>query len=194
MVETEEEERDIILDANNVTMDNFCQSPVTANTKGENVNAIFTSERRNILEMLAETLKGLTLDSTINDSAYYNSDEYDAEGDPKIDPLLATHISDGKKRKVTDTDTTNGNPPQKLLINQTLLMIILPIDPRVEDGVPAGRGNTYARQTPASKVIVTDTARRGAHVFWTPGDVSWTDRDGTTPWYRNTTMISHRFN
>ena len=75
----------MISDANNVTMDTFCQSPVTTNTQGENVNTIFTNERRNTLDMLAETLKGLTLDLTINDSVYYNSDEDDAESDPKSD-------------------------------------------------------------------------------------------------------------
>ena len=59
-------------------MDTFCQSPITTNTQGENANAIFTSERQNNLNMLAEILKGLTLDSKINDSAYYNLDEDDA--------------------------------------------------------------------------------------------------------------------
>ena len=47
MAETEAEERNIILDANNVTMDNFCQSLVTTNTQGENANTILTSERPN---------------------------------------------------------------------------------------------------------------------------------------------------
>ena len=56
---------------------------------------------------MAETLKGLTLHSTINYSTYYNSDIDDAEFDPKSDPLVATNTSDGKKRKVTDTDTNN---------------------------------------------------------------------------------------
>ena len=79
--ETEEEERNIILDANDVTMDTFCQYPVTTNTQGENANTIFTSERQNTSDMLAEMLKGLTLGSTINDPAYYNSYEDDAEGD-----------------------------------------------------------------------------------------------------------------
>ena len=94
-------------------MDNFCQSPNTTNTQGEITNAIFTSERRNNLYMLAVTLKGLTLDSKINNSEYYVSDKDDVEGNPKSDPLLATHSSDGKKRKVTYTDTTNINSPQK---------------------------------------------------------------------------------
>ena len=62
MAETEEEENIIILDTDNVTMDTFCQSPVTTNTQGDNAKAIFTSERRNTLDMLEETLKGLTLD------------------------------------------------------------------------------------------------------------------------------------
>ena len=97
MVETEEEEYDIILDDTNVTMDTFCQSPVMTNTQGENANPIFTSERRNNLDMLVETLKGLTLDSTINDSAYDYSDEDVTEENPKSDPLVATHTSDCKK-------------------------------------------------------------------------------------------------
>ena len=109
MAETEEEERNIITGVNNVTMDTFCHSPVTTNTQGENANTIFTSERRITLGIVAETLKVLTLHSKIKDSAYYNSDKDDAESDPKSDPLVATHTSDRKKRKVTDTDTTNGN-------------------------------------------------------------------------------------
>ena len=75
MEETEEMERNTILDANNVTMDTFCQSPVTTNTQEENTNAILINERRNNSDTLAETLKGLTIDSTINDSEYYNSDK-----------------------------------------------------------------------------------------------------------------------
>ena len=40
IADTEEEERNIISDANNVTMDTFCQSPFTNNTHGDNANAI----------------------------------------------------------------------------------------------------------------------------------------------------------
>ena len=43
--------------------------------------------------MLVEKLKGLMLDSTIKDSAYYNSDKDDAESDPKSDPLVARKLS-----------------------------------------------------------------------------------------------------
>ena len=67
MVEEELEELKIISDANNVTLDTFCKSPIKTNTQGENGN---TSERRNNLNALAEMLKGLTIDSTIRDSAH----------------------------------------------------------------------------------------------------------------------------
>ena len=68
-----------------MTMDTLCQSSVTTNTQGENAHAIFTSERRKTSDMLAETIKGLMLDSTIDDSTYYNSDEDDTEINPKSD-------------------------------------------------------------------------------------------------------------
>ena len=96
VVEMEENKRNIISDANNVTIDSLCQSPITTNTQGDNVNSILTSKRQKKLDVLTERLKVLTNDSTINDSAYYNSDKNDAESDPKSDPLVATHTSDRK--------------------------------------------------------------------------------------------------
>ena len=132
------------------------------------------------MDMLAETLKGLTLDSTSNNYAYYNSEKSDTEGDPKSYTVVDTHTRGGKKRKVTDTDTTNGNYPQKLLINRTLPMIIPTIEPRIVDGIAASRGTTHERQNPALKVIVTDVALSGARVFRTPADVSQMGRDGSS--------------
>ena len=73
-------------------------------------------------------------------------------------------------------------------------MIILPIDPRISDGVVAGRGTTHVLHTPASKMIITDAARSGARVFRTPGCVSWTYKDGTTPRNSNTSISSPRLN
>ena len=96
MAETEEEELNAKHNANNVTMDTFCQSPATINTQSNNSNV--ANERQISLEILVETIKlfkGLTLQSTINDFAYYNSEEDVAESDPKSDPLVATHTSDG---------------------------------------------------------------------------------------------------
>ena len=94
-------------------MDNFChQSPVTTNSQGEIAN--MTNERQISSDIWAERIKGfnaLTIQSKIKDSAYYNSEEDDAESDPNSDPKVATHTSEGKKRKVADTDTTNRNSP-----------------------------------------------------------------------------------
>ena len=101
-----------------MTMYTFYQYPVTINTQVEIANV--TNERPISLDILAETIKvfkGLKLQSTINDSEYYNSEKDDTESNPKMDQLVATHISDGNKRKFTDTNTTNINYPQKLLIN-----------------------------------------------------------------------------
>ena len=86
----------------NFTVDIFSQTPVTPNTQGQNENIILTSEKRNNLDALAETLKVLT----INNSGYYESESAntnDAKGDPTSDQKVATHPSDRKKRKVTDT-------------------------------------------------------------------------------------------
>ena len=100
-------------------MDNLFQSPFTINTQRKNANN--TNERRISSEILAETIKlfnGLTIQSKINDSVYSNSEEDVAESDPKSDPLVATHTSDGNERKITDTDTTKGNSPHKLSTNR----------------------------------------------------------------------------
>ena len=131
-------------------------------------------------------LKGLTLDSTINNSAYYNLDEDDAESDPKSDPLVATYTSERKKRKVTDTDKTNGNSPQKLLINRTLPIIIPSNDLKITKGIEAGRGTTHAGQTIALKVIIRDAAR----VFQDPTVVNRTETDRTIPLDSNNSIRS----
>ena len=54
-------------DTHNITVDIFRQTPITTDTQGENKNTILTSEEQNILDTLAETLKGLT----INDAECY---------------------------------------------------------------------------------------------------------------------------
>ena len=128
----EEKERKAKHNANNVTMDTFCQSPVTINTQRKNENV--ENERRISLGVLEETIKGfkgLTLQSTINDYAYYNSEE-DVDGsDPKINSLVAIHTIDVNEGKITDTDTTNGNSPQKLLTNREIPVIIQGVIPPV---------------------------------------------------------------
>ena len=61
-----------------------------------------TSEKRNNLDALAETLNGLT----INNAGYYESyseNVNEEKGDPANDTKVATNTSDRNKRKVTDT-------------------------------------------------------------------------------------------
>ena len=113
--ETEEEE----CNANNVTIDTFIQTPVTTNTPREKKDV--TNERRISLDSLTETLKGfnrLTLQSTINDSAFDHSNKNVTKSEPKGDHLISTHTNDRKKIKITNADTIKVNFPQKILTNR----------------------------------------------------------------------------
>ena len=152
----EEEERN----ATNVTTYNFIQTPITTNAQ---INKIDVANERQISsESLAETIKGfnkLTLQSTINDSAYDHSNKNVAESDPESDPLVDTHTSDGKKRKITDTDTTKGNSPHKLLTNREIPAIIQGVIPPVKqttaDGVATSGRVLHAVRAVLHKEIVT---------------------------------------
>ena len=105
-------------------MDTFYNhSPITNNTQGEIANmtsfhftispshreiASMTSKRSISLDIMEETINGfneLPIQSTINNSAYDNSEEDDAEMDPNINPKVATY-------------TKNGNSPHILLTNR----------------------------------------------------------------------------
>ena len=197
MAEKEEEELNIILDANNMTMDTFFQSLTMTNSQEDIANV--TIERYISLDITAETIKGfngLALQSTINDFTYYNSEEDDAESYPNSDPKVATHISDGKKGKVADTDTTNRNYQQKLLINQLIpeiiSVVIPPTDPWIMYGVAASSGTLHARQMISLKEIVTDAVRSGARVFNDPTAVNWKDMDRMISQCRNTIRMVER--
>ena len=144
------------LDDHNVTVDTFFQSHVT---QEENVKMILTSERRIYSEIMAETIKGLT----INKSGYYNSEKNDAEGDPKIDPKVENHNSGRNKRKVTDI--TNRNPPQKLLRNRTLPIISTKIDPQIPYRVATCGGTPHVSVASTLKVVVTDAACSSARIL-----------------------------
>ena len=132
----------------------------------------------------------MTIQSTIKYSAYYHSDENDAESDPKSDPLVATCTSDGKKIKSTDNETNNGNYSQKLFIKPIIPEIIPvvnpPFDQTTADGVAASGGNFHAVCTILSNEIVMDTARSAAHIFKHHMVVNWKDKNGTIPWDGNT--------
>ena len=121
----------------------------------------------------------MTIQSTINDSAYSNSDEDEAESDPKSDPKVATHTSDGNKRKVTDTDTTKGNYRHKLLMNRLIPdiipVVIPPINHMTVDGVSSSGGTFHAHRMIISKDIAMDATRSAAFVFKYPPLVNWMD-------------------
>ena len=71
-------------------MDTFSQ---TLNTQRENENTILKSEKRDNLDVLTETLKGLT----INDSGYYEPESANAnneKGYPASNLQVATHTTD----------------------------------------------------------------------------------------------------
>ena len=147
-----------------------------------------TNERQIASDILKETIKyfhGVMIQSTIRNSAYYDSEEHDAVSDPKSDSLVATSTSNGNKRKITDTDTTNGNSPHRLISNQIIPKIIpgaiYPIDQTIMEYVAGIVETLDAHQTVISKEIVTDVAHSGARIFRTPREVRRTGRDGTTP-------------
>ena len=135
------------------------------------------NEKRISSDILAEKIKGfngLTIQSTSNDSAYYNSEEDDAESDPTSDQKEATHTSDGNKRKLTDTDTTNVNYPRKLLINRLIPEIttvtIPPIDQTITEDTEGCGETLHVGRTILSNKIFTDVARSAVRVIRTPTD------------------------
>ena len=72
----EEEEEEIENNINNITINTSFQSPVALNA--QNKYATMSLERRLASGILAETIqsfKGCTIQSTINNSIYYESDE-----------------------------------------------------------------------------------------------------------------------
>ena len=110
--------------------------------------AILTSDGLNNSDVMAETLKGLT----INNTRYYKSDsakENDTKGDPESNPKVATHTSDGNKRKVTDT--SNRDLQQKLLSNLTLPIITMTIEPHIYNRVDTCRWTPHTIATPLTK-------------------------------------------
>ena len=127
----------ITSDAHNVTVDTFSQK---SHTQKDNENMILKSDKLDKSDALEEMLKGLT----INDAEYYESDSAnanDAKGNPSSDPKIATHTSDGKKRKVMDT--SNRDLQRKLFSNRTLLIITTTMDPGMGDRAVTCRASPH---------------------------------------------------
>ena len=90
------------MDANNVTADIFSHTP---NTQRDNANTIFTSEKLDKSDYLADELSYFT----INNAKYYASNSVtarDAQGDLTRDPKTVTHTRNVKEKLI---DTSNGN-------------------------------------------------------------------------------------
>ena len=103
----------------------------------------------------------------------------DAKGDPASDPKIATHNSDGKKIKVTDT--SNKYLQQKLLSNQNLPIITTTIDPRIDNRAATCGASPYELTTPQMVEVMTDATRSSAQIVQTPRRVSRIGRNGATP-------------
>ena len=82
----------------------------------------------------------------------------DPKSDPSNNPKVATHI-------------TNGKYTQKLLINPTIPVIIVPINQLVTDNVTGIQDILGLRQTVLPKLSVTDAAGSCARIFQTPRKV-----------------------
>ena len=95
-------EEEYLLDTNNVTMDTFSHMP---NTKRENENVIFTSNKIDKSDELLYALKNLTIKNTI----YYASNSAtatDSQVNITRDPKTVTNTINSKEKV---TDTRNGN-------------------------------------------------------------------------------------
>ena len=138
----------------------------------------------------------MTIDSKINDSAHYHLEEDDAEIDTNSNPKVATHTSYGKKIKVTDTGTINGNYPHKLLISRIILeiipVIVPPFNQTNADEVVASGSTFHAVRAALHKEIVMGLARSAARILKDPPVVNWKDAGSTTPQYINTVGMPSR--
>ena len=154
-------EEESISDADNITADTIIH---TSNTQRENANVIFTSEKLDKSDEMADALKDLI----INDAGYHESDTAtasDAQVDPTRDPKTVTHISNGKGKVM---ETSNGNFKQKLLSNRNLPVVVPTMAP-------------HTLLTPATKEFVVDPALGDAWVNRTPQQVSQAEIDRSIP-------------
>ena len=90
----------------------------------------------------------------------------DAKGCPESDPKTVTHTSDGKKIKLTDT--SNIVLQKKMLINQTLTIFTMTMDPRIENMIATCGGTPHTFATPTTKKVITNAALRSMRVKCTP--------------------------
>ena len=121
----------------------------------------------------------------INDS----EELVDAVSDPKSDPSSDRNVANY---------TTNGNFPQNLLMSRFVPKIIQgaigPINQLVTEGVTVIQDILGSHNMVLPKVSVAYAARSGTRIFWTPGEVSSTGRDGSTSRDVNSAVATARLN
>ena len=100
-----------------------------------------------VTDDLADRLKDLT----INDAECYVSKppiENDEKGNPAINHNTVNHTSDGKGKVM---NTSNGNSQQKLLSDRTLPVVILTINPRIDNRIAPIEGASQTLFTSVKK-------------------------------------------
>ena len=155
-------------------MDTFSH---TSNTQRENTNAIFTSEKLDKSDKLADALNDLT----INDTKYYESNTAtvsDAQSNITHNMESVTHSNNGNE---TPTNTSNGNVEQKLLSNQTIPVVILTMNPRIEQRTALIVVAHQTLLTPSTKEVFVEVASGGTWVNMTLQQVSRKGVDRSTP-------------
>ena len=105
-------------------------------------------------------------------------------------------VGDGNEVRITDTDTTKGNSPHKLLTNRDIPAIvqgvITPVNQTTVDGVATSGGDVHAVHAVFCKDIVMGATRSATGVLKYPPVVNWKDTGKTILVYRNTIGIPPR--
>ena len=199
----EQQEEEIERNIYNITRDTSFQSAHTKNVQKKYAN--WSLERRlaaGVLDKMVKEFNECTIQSdkqvdTIIDSkehvdarnwlrndsaeqvdAISDSEKLVVDGsDPKSDPSVATHTTNG----ISATDTTNRIWTQKLFINPTIQAVVRPITPLVTVVVEVAQEILSPHHTSLTQVNGTDVARPCACIFRTTGNVIGTERDRATP-------------
>ena len=138
----------------------------------------------------------LKLQSTINNYKDDHLHKNIAEINPKSNPLVSTCTREGNKIKITDTDTTNRNYPQKLLTNREIPAIVQgvipPVNQTTADGVATSGWTFHAVRAVLHKDIVPSVTCSAAVALKYPLVVNWKDTSGKIPVDRNTVRMPPR--
>ena len=118
---------------------------------------------------------------TINDSKYYESNKstaIDTQGDLTRNMEIVTHTSNANE---TVTDTSNGKFEQKILSDRTIPVVVLKMNPRIDQRIAPIVMEPHTILTPAAKKVVANTASGVAWVNRNPQQVIQTGVNGSTP-------------